>query len=74
MKLAKTLMNTGVLVRGEVRHCSMWDFPALRRAGRRPLPTMLRIAEARRVRGRQQPIKTNPLQAVLRLFGRGQAQ
>ena len=34
MKLSKKLFSSGTLHRGQVRHCSEWDFPEAARASR----------------------------------------
>lgn len=70
MKLSKMLISSGVLGRGEVRHCSEWEFPARPQDSRSGLPVPLRRALVRRARHQRAPMGRTFLHLSSRLLGK----
>jgi hypothetical protein len=71
MRLAKELMTSGVLGRGEVRHCTDWDVAAARRPSSLGRSPVFRQAEARRRRAAAQFSKQSWIRATFRWLAKG---
>ncbi len=69
MKLAKDLMTSGVLGRGETRHCAEWEFPERARETKFGRPAAIRMAEARRLRGQRELARRGILAGTFFHFG-----